>query len=134
LVDGDDNDADDLSDGNSVASDASFSSHPNSGARRLFRTPSLCPKQKQAVRRIVLDPTSDGKLLVVERTGGEKSLMLYMTAVSVGGIAVVIFSLLYLTANQLVRLCQARQEHGVVCAFNMDDTSDEDLKKRLSQK
>jgi hypothetical protein len=65
-----DHDIDDAS----VASDASFGDHLDSGARRIFRTPSLRPNQRAAVKRIVLDPESEGKLLLCERTGAGKSL------------------------------------------------------------
>ena len=60
----------------SVATDASFSAHLNSGSSWVFKTPKLRPKQDEAVKRIVLDPMSGGRLIVVDRTGGGKSLIL----------------------------------------------------------
>jgi len=92
-------DADSLSDRDSVAFDTSFSEHITSGAHRLFRIPSLRPKQKMVGNKIIFDPTCGGRLIVVERTGGGKSLMLYMTAVSVAGVTLVILPLLSLTTN-----------------------------------
>mmetsp|Transcript_10799 Transcript_10799/g.18927 ORF Transcript_10799/g.18927 Transcript_10799/m.18927 type:complete len:133 (-) Transcript_10799:780-1178(-) len=63
------------SDDESVDSNASFSKHLDSGSKRLFGTEQLRPNQHAAVERIVIDPSSGGKLLLAERTGGGKSLM-----------------------------------------------------------
>jgi len=71
---------DDLSDDSSVNSSDSFTKHLGRGAGRVFNTRSIRPKQGEAVHRIVLDPMSRGKLIIIERTGGGKSLMLYLTA------------------------------------------------------
>ncbi len=51
-------DGHDESDDDSVLSDASFDANLESAASRLFRTPSLRPNQRAAVRRILLDPSS----------------------------------------------------------------------------
>eukprot|EP00581_Thalassiosira_minuscula_P014810 CAMPEP_0183722188 /NCGR_PEP_ID=MMETSP0737-20130205/14224_1 /TAXON_ID=385413 /ORGANISM="Thalassiosira miniscula, Strain CCMP1093" /LENGTH=298 /DNA_ID=CAMNT_0025952309 /DNA_START=62 /DNA_END=955 /DNA_ORIENTATION=+ len=123
-----------MPDDDSVDSGASFTEHLNSGSKRLFRTPTLRPKQHAAVKRIVLDPSFGGKLLVVERTGDGKSLMFYMTAVSVGGIAVIIVPLLSLKANQLERIRTAVPDYDVISAYSMDDTSPTDIKDKIIPK
>ena len=122
---------DDGSDDDSVDSSASISDHLHRGARRVFRAKSLRPKQLVAIKRIITDQQTDGKLLVVDRTGGGKSLILYMTAISVGGITLVIVPLLSLTANQLERIRQAVQKYGMVSAFNVDDISKSEMETKL---
>ena len=92
-------DGHDKSDDNSISSDTSFNARLDSTALRLFRTPLLRPNQRAAVRRILLDPSSDCKLLLCERTGGGKSLTLYMTAVCVGGLALLIITLLFCVSS-----------------------------------
>ena len=69
-VGSEDGGAGDPLDDDSVSSDASFSEHLDSLASRVFRTPSLQSNQQKAVKRIVLDPSSEGKLLLCEQTGG----------------------------------------------------------------
>ena len=122
------------SDDNSVASDASFSAHLSSAACRVFETPSLRPKQHTAVTWLVMDPSSGGKLLVCERTGGGESIMLYLSAVCVAGITVVIIPLLSLTANQLSRIRKAIQKYGIVIAYNLDAASRADIKNKIIPK
>src|SRR5210317_560660 len=105
----------------SVASDAPFADHLASCASRVFRMPSLRKEQPEAVERIIFDPECGGKLMLTIRTGGGKSLTLYLTAVSVGGITLVIIPLLSLTANQLERLKQALQNDGNIICVHLDD-------------
>ena len=66
--------------------------------------PSLRPRQDEAITRIAFDPQSGGKLIVVDRTGGGKSLVLVMAVIVVGGVTIVIIPLLALTADELTRL------------------------------
>ena len=75
-----------------------------SGARCVFGVPSLRPRQEEAVTRILFEPGTGGKLLLVERTGGGKSLVLATAAVTAAGVAVVVVPLLALAADQLARL------------------------------
>ena len=114
-----------------VSSDASFSAHLNSGLSRVFRTPSLRPMQQVAINSIICDPAPDGKLIVVGRTGGGNSLILFMTVNSVGGILLVVILLLSLTANQLSRIKKAAQGYGIITAHHLDDTSSMDLEKKI---
>ena len=100
----------------------------------MFRTPSLREGQPEAVSRIIHDSSSDGKLMLCVRTGGGKSLTLYLTAVSVGGITLVIIPLLSLTANQLERIKTAMQEHGAVVATHLDDAGKNDVKANVIPK
>ena len=66
-----DNTEDDTeTDDDSVASDVSFSEKLNSGSSRVFGTPCLRPTQQIALHRLLVDPSSSGKLIVVDRTGG----------------------------------------------------------------
>jgi superfamily II DNA/RNA helicase len=124
-------------DNNSTASDVSvdlsspFIDHLNSGASRVFAVESLRPKQVEGVERIIFDPSSGGRLIIVDRTGGGKSLILAMTAICIGGITLVLVPLLALTANQLARLSKAIQKYGVVSAFHMDEISRKDLNDKI---
>ena len=103
-------------DGDSVSSEASFSAHLDSGAARIFRTPSLCPKQSAAVKGITINADLRSRLLVIDKTGGE-SLIFYMTAIVVGGIMLVIIPLLALTTNQLLCLQRAVQAFDAVYVY-----------------
>ena len=47
------------------------------------------PKQLEAATKLLYDPTSLGKLLVVDRTGGDKSHILQLVATMVNGIILV---------------------------------------------
>mmetsp|Transcript_10799 Transcript_10799/g.18926 ORF Transcript_10799/g.18926 Transcript_10799/m.18926 type:complete len:202 (-) Transcript_10799:178-783(-) len=57
-----------------------------------------------------------------------------MTAISVGGIAIIIVPLLSLTANQLERIRMAVQDYGVITAYNMDDASPSDIQNKILPK
>ena len=83
-----------VQDDDSVASDASFSYKLNSGAARVFRTPCLRPKQQITIQQLIMDPESAGKLIVVDCTGGGKSLITFISAVDVAGISLLITPLL----------------------------------------
>ena len=87
-----------------VDSSAPLSDLLASGAKRVFGVPSLRPRQEEAVTRILFEPGTGGKLLLVERTGGGKSLVLATAAVTAAGVAVVVVPLLALAADQLARL------------------------------
>ena len=50
-----------------------------------WRTPMCRPKQIQSVDKILFEPSSDSKLIVIDRTGGGKSHILPMIATMVGG-------------------------------------------------
>ena len=96
--------------------------------------PSLRPRQDEAITRIAFDPRSGGKLIVVDRTGGAKSLVLAMTAIVVGGVTIVIVPLLALMADQRTRLNAAVQQYGAVSAIHLDETSTDDLNKKIIPK
>ena len=115
----------------SIDSDASFSEHLARGAARVFSTPSLRKEQPAAVKRIVLDKTSVGKLMLCIRTGGGKSLTMYLTAISFGRITLVIIPLLSLTANQMERIKKAMQKDGVVVAVHLDDAAKHGVKENV---
>ena len=119
-------------DNNIVSSEALFSVHLDSGAACIFRTHSLRPKQSATVKGITINANSRGRLLVVDRTGG--GLILYMTALVVGGITLVTILLLALTANQLSRLQRSVQAFGVVSVYHLDNTPKEDLNKTILPK
>ena len=78
----------------------------------VWRKPCLRPVQELAVHKIVYEPISEGKLLVIDRTGGGKSLILQLSAVMVGGIAFVLVPLLSLTANSISKVKRTVQEYG----------------------
>ena len=68
-------------------------------AHRVYGVPSLRPRQVEAAAKIMFDSECRGRLLVVDRTGSGKSLILQTVAMCVGGITLVIVPLLSLTAN-----------------------------------
>ena len=125
-----DGNSDDESAG-SVASDESLSEHLNSGSRRVFNTPLLRPRQQQTVQTILRKKSCGGKIIVVDRTGGGKSLILHMTSIAVAGISLVIVPLLALTANQLERINQALQTCGATSAVHIDDTTRDDTRNKV---
>ena len=59
------------------------------------------PKQQIAVHQILHDEEADGKLLLVDRTGGGKLLTMQMALTISAGIAIIIVPLLVLTADQV---------------------------------
>ena len=127
-------DDDSMADDDSVATDASLAAHLDSGSSRVFRTPSLRPNQRRAITSLLTDPVTEGKLLVVERTGGGKSLTLMMSAITVAGISLVIVPLLSLTANQMSRIKSAVQRYGAVDAHHVDELSVSDINNKLVPK
>ena len=70
----------------------------------------------------------------MDRTGGGKSLVLAMTVIVVRGVTIVVVPLLALTADQLARLNAAVQRYGAVSAIHLNETSSEDLNKKLIPK
>ena len=66
--------------------------------------------------------------MVVDLTGGGKSLILSMTAISVGEITLLVIPLLALTANQLARLNNAIQKYGAITAVHLDEMLGDDLR------
>ena len=60
-------------DNDSVASDASFLAKLNSGSSRVFGTPCLRLTQQIAIHQLLVNPSSSGKLIVVDRTGGGRA-------------------------------------------------------------
>ena len=113
----------------SVLSGASSSALRNRGADRVFRVESLRPKQHEAVEALVFGDELNGKLIVVDRTGGGKSLILQMAGISVAGVTLVIVPLLSLTANQMARITRARTNDMDIHAFHLDESSIDDVKK-----
>ena len=55
---------------NDLSVDASFVHQMNNGSSRVWSTPECRPMQIKAVETILFDPVCEGKLLVVDRTGG----------------------------------------------------------------
>ena len=78
-----------------------------------------------------MDESSGGRVFVTTRTGGGKSLMLYMTAAAVGGITLCIIPLLSLTANQLEQITTAVQRWGAFYAVHLEDTGRHDVKEKV---
>ena len=113
-VDNNDDDDDSVMSCDSVELDAAFSNHLNNATRRLCRTAQLRPKQILAVQKILLDPQTNGKLIVVDRTGGGKSMILFLTAVMIAGITLVFIPLLTLTPDQLARFRKKVQKYGTL--------------------
>ena len=120
-------DGDDRADDDSADSSASLTVHVARAARRVFGVASLRPRQEAAVLRALTDEETRRKLLLVERTGGGKSLVLGLVSVLCAGVTVVLVPLLALTADQLARFNNADQSRGVVHAIHLDETDQSDL-------
>ena len=127
----------DAVDGLSSSSDDSISSHAsgtlvrNNAASRVWRTAALRPQQHKAVDKILHDTDGDGKLLLVERTGGGKSLTMQMVLTMIGGIALIIVPLLALTADQVEKIRRANRSFGSVEAHHTDDLDESFIRERL---
>ena len=116
--------ADDAIGNGATDAEADFPACLAACAHRVYGVPSLRPRQVEAAAKIMFDSECRGRLLVVDRTGSGKSLILQTVATCVGGITLVIVPLLSLTANQLSRLELAGQNHGSVKAVHLDETPD----------
>ena len=116
-------DADSLSSGDSISSAGSATAIRNYAASKVWRTATMRPKQQIAVHRILHDEKADGKLLLVDRTGGGKSLTMQMALTMSAGIAIIIVPLLALTADQVEKIKRANQKYGSVEAHHIDDLS-----------
>ena len=93
----------------------------------VWRKPCLRPVQECAVHKLVYDPVSEGKLLVIDRTGGGKSLILQLSGIIVGGIVFVLVPLLSLTANNISKIRRAVQDYGLVEVHHLDETQNDEL-------
>ena len=87
-------DAESLSSDDGVSSTESATAIRNYAASKVWRTATMRPKQQIAVHRILHDKDADGKLLLVDRTGGGKSLTMQMALTMSAGIAIIIVPLL----------------------------------------
>ena len=129
--------AEDAVDGLSVSSDESVSSDAsgtlvrNSGSSCVWRTKAMRPPQHKRVDKSIHDTDGDGKLLLVERTGGGKSLTMQMVLTMTAGIALILVPLLALTADQVEKIWRANSSFGSVEAHHID-TSLNRLFARLS--
>jgi superfamily II DNA or RNA helicase len=124
----------DLDAGDDVDASSPFNAHLSSAARRIYGVARLRPKQSEAVSRLLFDEECRGRLILVDRTGGGKSLVLFLTAASVGGITLVLVPLLALTASQLSKLNAAVQRYGTINCVHLDETSPSDLAERVLPK
>ena len=100
-------------------------------AALVWRRLTLRHKQNVSVETLVFDPICEGKLLVVDRTGGGKSLIMQLAATMVGGIVLVVIPLLALTANQLAKIKQAISTYGSVEAHHLDEISAWDQNSKI---
>ena len=62
------------SDSEDVPDDAPFVDHLNNGSSRVWSTPSCRPMQHIAVERALFEKECEGKLLIVDCTGGGKAI------------------------------------------------------------
>ena len=69
-----------------ISEDAPFSYQMNNGSSCVWSTPHCRPMQVTAVETAIFDPECEGKLLVVDHTGGGKIDILRMIATFIGGI------------------------------------------------
>ena len=76
--------------------------------------------QNDAVERALFDKTCEGKLLIIDRTGGG-SHILRIAVMFLGGIVVVILPLLVLTADQISKIEEANQDCGSIKAVHLDE-------------
>lgn len=101
--------------------DAPIPAQLSYAAAKVFGKFVLRPRQVTAVHKLVYCKSSEGKLLVVDRTGGGKSLILSLAAVMVGGITYVIIPLLALTANQMAKLKEALTDDGAIEVHHLEE-------------
>ena len=118
-----------------VADDNDFASHLSACVRHVFGVPSLRPRQVEEATKIIFEKKCRCRLLVVDRTeGGGKSLILHTVAVCVGGVSLVLVSLLALMADQLSRIQSASQRHGLVWVVHLDEVPDSLVRSSLLPK
>ena len=111
--------------------DASIEEQLAYAASHVWQKNELRPNQVEAVHKLVYDGESQGKLLVVDRTGAGKSLILQLSAVCVGGIIYVCIPLLALTANQIAKIKLALQTQGRVRCYHLDETNPKSVREKL---
>ena len=133
VCDDDDDECDNVGDASLPPPD-DFATHLSACARDVFGVPTLRPRQVEAASKLIFDRSCRGRLLVVDRTGGGKSLILHTVAACVAGVSLVIVPLLSLTADQLSRLQSASQTHGSVKAVHLDEVPDNVVRVSLLQK
>jgi superfamily II DNA helicase RecQ len=93
--------------------------HLSACAYRVFGVNSLHPRQVENTTKITFGEDFRGRLLVGERTGGGKSLILQPVEICLGAIMLVIVPLLSLAANQLALLAMASQACRLVKANHL---------------
>ena len=71
----------------------------------------------------MLDPSSKGKLFLVDRTGSGESHILQMIGTMTGELHIIIAPLLALPADQMRSINQAVQIHTSTIAYHMDELS-----------
>ena len=111
--------------------DAPIPAQLSYAAAKVFGKFVLRPRQVTAVHKLVYCKSSEGKLLVVDRTGGGKSLILSLAAVMVGGITYVIIPLLALTANQMAKLKEALTDDGAIEVHHLDELKKSAVRTKL---
>jgi len=114
--------------------DAPIADHLAYTAAKVWGKPSLRPRQTMAVHKLVYEKDSKGKLLVVDRTGGGKSLIFSLSATMVGGVVLIIIPLLALTANQMSKLKEAISDYGAVDVHHLDELQKNSVKDKLIPK
>ena len=109
-------------------------------SRCIFETNELRDYQKRALVRCIDPMYNDSKLLLVTRTGSGKSHIMRTLGVAMNGIVVIFIPLLSLSADQMVKMKEAKQLLGSVETHHLDElpTNDggESLQKivnRMSQ-
>jgi len=109
-------------------------------SRCIFETNELRDYQKRALVRCIDPMYNDSKLLLVTRTGSGKSHIMRTLGVAMNGIVVIFIPLLSLSADQMVKMKEAKQILGSVETHHLDElpTNDggESLQKivnRMSQ-
>lgn len=109
-------------------------------SRCIFETNELRDYQKRALVRCIDPMYNDSKLLLITRTGSGKSHIMRTLGVAMNGIVVIFIPLLSLSADQMVKMKEAKQLLGSVETHHLDElpTNDggESLQKivnRMSQ-
>jgi len=92
-------------------------------ARGVWSVAALRPRQRLAVHAL-FNPGRPNHLVVAERTGGGKTLMMKLMGVMEGGIVAIIVPLHTLTADVLKKFVGANQAWGTVQALHLDELYD----------
>ena len=102
---------------------AALNRHIANCARAVCGVDRLRPMQAQVALE-VLRPDTPNHVVVVQRTGSGKTLLMRVVGLMLRGVVVIFVPLHALTADVMAKFSEASQQWGAVQAFNLDELSD----------